>query len=97
LAGGARARIDAREQFSLPSRARRISIEWLPKRGYGIVLHGDSKAQAGRFGWSQRRDAADGYDHTPNVVLDAAGNFEVFAEDVSNPVELHVAHVTAWW
>jgi len=97
LAGGARARIDAREQFSLPSRARRISIEWLPKRGYGIVLQGDSKAQAGRFGWSQRRDAADGYDHTPNVVLDATGNFEVFAEDAANPVELHVAHVTAWW
>ena len=97
LGGGARIRIDAREQFALPREARRVSIEWLPKQGYGVVLHGDTRAQAGRFGWSQRAEAADGYAHTPSVGLDAAGGFELYAEDAGNPIELYVAHVTAWW
>jgi len=38
-----------------------------------------------------------GYEHTPNVVLDPAGNFEVLAEDAANPIELAAAHATAWW
>lgn len=97
IAGGERATINARSQLGVPAEATRISIEWLPRSGYGVVFHGDTKAQAGRFGWSQKPDVADGYDHTPNVVLDAAGAFEVLAEDANNPVELLIAHVTAWW
>ena len=97
LLGGARMQIDARQAFGVPPAATRISIEWLPKRGYGVVLHGASDAQAGRFGWSSSPDGADGYAHTPNVVLDDAGRFLLYAEDPGNPVELYVAHVTAWW
>ena len=97
VGGGARVRLAARECFDVPAEARRISVEWLPKHGYGVVLHGDTGMQAGRFGWSQRREAADGYSHTPSVCLDGDGGFEVVAEDSSNPVELFVAHVTAWW
>ncbi len=97
IPGGGRARINVRQQFGVPAEARRIAIEWLPKSGYGIVLHGNNGTQAGRFGWSQKPEFVDGYDHTPNVVLDAAGNFEVFAEDSNSQIELFAAHVTAWW
>jgi hypothetical protein len=97
ISGGERVQLNARKSFSVPELARRISVEWLPKRGYGVVLHGDTGRQAGRFGWSQRREAADGYSHTPAVCLDERGGFEVVAEDPDNPVELFVAHVTAWW
>jgi hypothetical protein len=93
LAGGNRMRIDARTAFRLPRQARRISIEWLAKRGYGLVSHGDATGQAGRFGWAQ----TGGYAHTPSVVLDSAGGFELHAEDPASPIELHAAHVTAWW
>jgi hypothetical protein len=97
LAGGSRTRIEARQVFRLPSAAHRISIEWMSKRGYGIVYHGGTDAQAGRFGWSQAREAAEGYSHTPGVTLDEHGGFDLYAEDGDNPVELLGAHVTAWW
>ena len=97
IGGGERATVNARQQFGVPAEATRLSIEWLPRTGYGVVLHGNTKAQAGRFGWARLPEVADGYSHTPNVELDAAGNFEILAEDVSNPVELLTAHVTAWW
>jgi hypothetical protein len=97
IGGGERVQLNARKSFGVPEPARRISVEWLPKHGYGVVLHGDTGKQAGRFGWSQQREAADGYSHTPSVCLDATGGFEVLAEDRDNPVELFVAHVTAWW
>lgn len=97
LQGAGRAKVNVRDRFAVPAQAKRISIEWLPKHGYGIVLHGNNGTQAGRFGWSQNPAVVDGYDHTPNVVLDSSGNFEVFAEDSNNPIELFTAHVTAWW
>jgi hypothetical protein len=97
LAGGARTRIEARKVFGLHGAARRISIEWLSKQGYGVVYHGGTDAQAGRFGWWLGREAAEDYVHTPTVVLDAHGGFDLHAEDGDRPVELFVAHVTGWW
>jgi hypothetical protein len=102
IEGGGRARINARQVFGVPAEARRIRLELMLEKGYCVVLHGDTGAQAGRAGWGFGRDERAGpfVDQASyfavEVCLNAAGEFELFAEDRRRPVDFFIIHCTAW-
>ena len=97
VGAGQTAAINARETFKVPAEAKRIDIEFLSETGYGVLLHGTSREQAGRFGWARRPDLVDGYGGPMTVELDPAGSFYLWAEDVERPPKLYNAHVVAWY
>lgn len=95
LAGGQSQRINARSAFGVPVQARRIRVEFLAAHGYGVIRHGNTDRQAGRFGWGFPRGGAS-YQFA-EVELGDDGGFVIFAEDVTNPIRLFNAHCVAWW
>lgn len=96
IPAGQEIRVNARDQFGIPPQAKRIDVELL-QRGYVVVKHGNTGAQAGRGGWSSTPGVADGYAPPVTVELDDAGNFILFAEDPKNPPYFFNAHATAWY
>jgi hypothetical protein len=97
VAPGSKLAVNARETFGVPAHARRISLELFSKSGYGVILHGDSQAQAGRSGWSRTPQTADGYAVVPSVSLNDRSEFYIWSEDLNAPASYYVVHCHGWW
>jgi hypothetical protein len=94
-------RVNARYDFALPPPARRVRIELFLTRGYLRVLHGDTRAVAGRAGWGI--DVGKPGYGCVDVCLDADGWLELIGGDelpggsYANPAVLQTAHAVAYW
>jgi hypothetical protein len=93
--------VNAFFDYKLPPEARRVRIEFLLRKGYLSVIHGDTKVDAGRVGWGA--GDAQPSSGVVDVCVDTQGWFALVgggeqpAGPASTGASIVSARAIAWW